>query len=299
MPDLDVVIIGGGVMGSATAYHLIRSEPSLNVTVVERDPSYDLASTVRSDGNVRIQFNLEENIRISQHTLAVLRTFDADMATDTFTPAVAPRYQGNLFLAAEGDVKAAKAGLELQRSLGCRVEWLDTHEISRLGDAYTTRGVVGGTLGHDDGSVDPTALLHGYRAKAVELGVSYVEGSVADLVREGDRLSGVTTTEGESIGASWVVVTAGAWSVPLLERIGVEIPVRPYVRTEYVVTTPFESAGLPSIFLPNGVHVLSESENMWVIGWSLADDPISYEITPASRARFEQKIWPALVGYLR
>ena len=106
------------------------------------------------------------------------------------------------------------------------------------------------------------------------------------------------TASGDSVAATWVVVTAGAWSVPLLGRIGVDIPVRPYVRTEYVVSTPFHTAGLPSIFLPNGVHVLSESENLWVIGWSRSDDPVSYEFSPASREHFERTIWPALVEYL-
>ena len=54
--DYDVVIAGGGVMGSSTAYHLLRSDPGLAVAVIEKDSSYERASTVLSDGNVRIQF---------------------------------------------------------------------------------------------------------------------------------------------------------------------------------------------------------------------------------------------------
>src|SRR5262245_29316870 len=119
----DVVVVGGGVMGCSTAYHLLRASPGLRVAVVERDPSYRHASTVLSDGNVRVQFNLEENIRISQHTLEVLDTFGDEMETPSFRPDVGARHQGNLFLADETTRRDALAGLELQRALGCDVEW--------------------------------------------------------------------------------------------------------------------------------------------------------------------------------
>jgi glycine/D-amino acid oxidase-like deaminating enzyme len=117
----DVVIVGGGVMGSSTAYHLLDAEPSLSIAVIESDARYQRASTVLSDGNVRIQFNLEENIRISQYAMEVLETFDDDMATPGYRPVVSPRHQGNLFLANDEGMATALAGLELQRSLGCDV----------------------------------------------------------------------------------------------------------------------------------------------------------------------------------
>lgn len=63
----DVVITGGGIMGSSTAYHLVKMNPNLRVAVVERDPTYARASTTLSMSNVRIQFSLKENIQISQH----------------------------------------------------------------------------------------------------------------------------------------------------------------------------------------------------------------------------------------
>ena len=126
----NVVIVGGGAMGSSTAYHLMRADPTLSVVVVERDSSYARASTILSDGNVRIQFNLEENIRMSQYALEVLRTFDDDMATGTFRPEVGARHQGNLFLADEEGKSDALRGIETQRNLGCEVAWLSGEEIN-------------------------------------------------------------------------------------------------------------------------------------------------------------------------
>jgi L-2-hydroxyglutarate oxidase LhgO len=71
----DVVIVGGGIMGSATAYYMMNADKTLRVAVVERDPSYARASTTLSMSNVRIQFSLKENIQISQYMYEVLDGF--------------------------------------------------------------------------------------------------------------------------------------------------------------------------------------------------------------------------------
>src|SRR5688500_10417330 len=142
----DIVIVGGGAMGSSTAYHLMRADPSLSVVVVERDSSYARASTILSDGNVRIQFNLEENIRMSQYALEVLRTFDYDMATASFRPDVGARHQGNLFLAYETGKTEAMSGIETQRELGCDVTWLAGDEIQGRFPGLRLRGLVGGSF---------------------------------------------------------------------------------------------------------------------------------------------------------
>ena len=81
----DVVIIGGGIMGSATAYYLMKADNSLKVAVVERDPSYARASTTLSMSNVRIQFSLKENIRISQYTFEILDRFEDEMTIEDRT----------------------------------------------------------------------------------------------------------------------------------------------------------------------------------------------------------------------
>ena len=86
----DVILAGGGVMGCATAYYLLQADPTLKVAIVEKDPEYTYNSTVLSDGNIRQQFNLRENILISQYGLERLRTFGEDMAVGDWRP-VAPR----------------------------------------------------------------------------------------------------------------------------------------------------------------------------------------------------------------
>lgn len=296
--NYDVVILGGGVMGSSTAYHLLKTEPSLSVAVFERDSSYEKASTVLSDGNVRIQFNLEENIRMSQHMLEVLETFSDDMETPTSRPDVSARHQGNLFLV-DADGKAdAVAGLATQTALGCHVEWLDDHEIGERYEVYRPSGVIGGTLGVDDGSVDPTALLHGYKAKAIELGADFIESAATNLIANENKMRGLRLESGDEIRSDRVVLSAGAWSAGLAAGIGIELPVEPFMRTVYVVSTPFPAEGLPSVFLPGGIYAISEAENLWLMGWSRPEDPVGFEFLPGSRQRFDDLIWPGLISHL-
>lgn len=292
----DIVIVGGAVMGSATAYHLARLDPSLRVVVVEKDPTYRYSSTLRSDGNVRIQFHLEENIRISQYAFEVLETFGDDMAVGGFRPDPTPRHQGNLFLASESEEASARRGLERQLSLGCEVEWLEAEEVARRHPPYAGNGYSGGTFAQIDGSVDPNAVLHGYRRKAASLGVEYVTGEVVELLAADAAMTGVELSDGTRVQAPIVMNAAGAWCAGVAATVGVELPVLPVMRSVYVVDTPIR-ARLPSVFLPNGLYALPEHEGSFAIGWSLPDDPVGFDFT-YSQERFEEALWPALAKTL-
>ena len=125
----DVLLAGGGIMGCAIAYNLLKCEPTLRVLIIERDSSYARSSTILSDGNTRIQFNLKENILISLYGLEVLATFAEEFATKDHTPVINFRQQGNLYLVAEAGRDFAQQGVALQKSLGCDIEWLAAEQI--------------------------------------------------------------------------------------------------------------------------------------------------------------------------
>ena len=119
----DVVIVGGGIMGSATAYYLVHNDPRIKVAVVEKDPSYERASTTLSMANIRIQFSLKENVQISQYAFETLERFEEEMMVDEDKPYIAFHREGNLFLVDREGRGAAEKGLEVQQSLGCPIEW--------------------------------------------------------------------------------------------------------------------------------------------------------------------------------
>jgi len=294
---MDVAIVGGGIMGWSTAYHLLRSDPTLDVVVIEKDPSYRFASTTLCEGNVRIQFDLEENVRISMHTADVLATFADDMAVGDTRPDPAPRREGNLFLVDEAAREAALRGMERQVALGCRVEWLDAAAIAARFPAFATEGLAGGTFGQDDGRVDAVAMHRGYRAKARDLGADFAEAVVGEILVSNDRVTGVRTADGDLTVGS-VLVAAGAWTPGLLRPLGVDLPVDPVMRTVYVVGTAIPTAGLPAVFLPSGVYAIPEGETTWVSAWSLDSDPVGFDFTPATRERYVETVWPELVTRL-
>jgi FAD-dependent oxidoreductase domain-containing protein 1 len=289
----DVVIVGGAAMGAATAYYLKTVEPSLEVTVVERDPTYRQSSTVLSDGNVRIQFNLEENIRMSQYALEVLADFPERMAVGDFKPEPAARHQGNLFLTDEAHRLDAEVGLQRQLDLGCAAEWLEAPEIRRRFPAYDGAGYAGGTLGPLDGSVDPTAVLQGYVRKSASLGVEYLTSAAAAFTKKGDAMTGVTLADGTHLAASVVVNAAGAWCAPLAATVQVDLPVIPVMRTVYTIETSIDNSVLPSVFLPSGLYVIPEAAGRFLVGWSQRDDPVGYDFD-FSRGKFYELIWPEL-----
>jgi glycine/D-amino acid oxidase-like deaminating enzyme len=292
----DVVIAGGGAMGCATAYYLLRSEPSLDVAVIEPDPSYTRASTTLSDGNVRIQFNLVENIQMSQYAMEVEHSFAADMEVARSRPEVSARHQGNLFMVDGESKPTAMAGLELQQSLGCNVTWLSMEDVAARYPALSSPVLVGGTFGEDDGSVDPSAMLYGYRRKSAQLGATFIETKVTEFARNDGRVSGVVLEDGEPLTAPVVVNTTGAWAGPLAAGVGVEMPLQPVMRNVFVVDTVIDTEGLPSAFIPSGLYIIPERDRTFLMAWSLPDDPVGYDFV-VDRQSFYDRIWPELVHH--
>lgn len=286
-------------MGWSTAHHLLRLDPQIDVEVVEKDPSLRHSSTLLSDGNVRIQFNLEENILISRYGIECLESFSEEMATDGFRPDPQMRKQGNLFMVDEGGKEDALTGLATQQRLGCDSEWLDIDTIRERFPALGTDKLVGGTLGPNDGSVDPNAVVEGYRRKALSAGASLTKGTVTSLMASDGRIGGIRLADDSTMGADVVVVCAGAWSTELLATAGIGIPVEPVMRTVYVVAGEIPGAeGMPSTYLPSGVYVIPERDGTFMMAWSTDDDPIGFDFTPAPRSRFYDVIWPELVSTL-
>jgi FAD-dependent oxidoreductase domain-containing protein 1 len=294
----DVILVGGGVMGCATATYLLKADKNLQVAIVEMDPTYARSSTTLSDGNHRIQFNLKENILMSLYGLEVLETFAEDMAVDGDQPDIAFRRQGNLYLVDEGGRPEAEQGLVLQQSLGCQVEWLAPAEVIRRYPLLDPVGCVGATFGASDGTMDPHAVLMAYKNKAVSLGARFIQAEVAGLLKDDNQVTGVRLASGEKLAAKYVVNCAGAWAAQLAETAGITLPVQPVKRQVFVVETEARPEGiLPLILLPTGLYLIHEGGGHFMCGKSLPDDPIAFEFT-WDQGIFEDKLWPELVEYI-
>ena len=219
-PAFDVIIVGGGIIGSFTAYHLVKADPGLRVLVVEKDPTYERASTTLSMANARIQFCLRENVEISLYALEVLEGFEDDMAVDDTPPNILYRREGNLIIVNEDTLDDAQKAFDLQKALGCDIEWWSPQEIKAHYPLYQTNGFVAGTFGPKDGHFDAYGLLMGTKAKARSLGAVYLKGEVVTVLSSGRKVTGVRLANNEEIQAPVVINCAGAWCNQVAETAG-------------------------------------------------------------------------------
>jgi glycine/D-amino acid oxidase-like deaminating enzyme len=294
----DVIIIGGGIMGSAAAYYLTKMDHRLKVAVVERDPTYARASTTLSMSNVRIQFCLKENIQISQYAFEVLERFEDEMAVDGREPKIYFHRQGNLFLVDENSRVQAKHAFDLQKDLGCRIEWWTPQQIKERFPLYETDNFVGGTYGPDDGHFDAYAALMGYKAKARSQGAEYLTHDVDKIMNRSDHVTGVRLASGESLGTGYIINCAGAWAAQVAATAGVNLPVVPVKRQVFTLDTAVKPQGpLPLTVLPSGLYFRTETGGIILLGKSMAQDPTGFQFTWDDK-RFMEILWPELAEFV-
>jgi len=299
----DVIIMGGGIMGLSTAYHLMVADSSLKVMVIEKDLGYEKSSTALSMVNVRIQFSLKENIQISQYASEVFENFEDEMAVDGKKPAIFYRREGNLFLYDEKSEPSARKAFDLQKELGCAVEWWSPKKVREKYPIYEKLdNIVGATFGSQDGHLDAYALLMGYKAKTTSMGVSILQDEVVELItnKDGERtriaIQGVKTASGETFLSSNVVNCTGAWAARLLKTAGIELPVDPTKRQVFAVKPEFTLDGpLPLTILPSGFYFRTETGGLLLLGKSMEEDPVGFDFS-WEEERFEL-LWGELYDF--
>jgi glycine/D-amino acid oxidase-like deaminating enzyme len=298
MKTYDIIIIGGGIMGSATAYYLTKIDPTLKVAVVERDPTYARASTTLSMSNVRIQFSLKENIQISQYAFKVLDQFEDQMAVDGNKPKIYYHREGNLFLVDASNEAQARRAYELQKSLGCRIEWWGPQKIKEAFELYETGSFSGGTYGPDDGHFDAYAALMGYKAKARSLGAEYLQNDVSKITTRNGRVTGVGLASTESLATGLIINCAGAWAAQVAASADVNLPIVPVKRQVFTLDTAVKPKGpLPLTVLPSGLYFRTETGGVILLGKSMAEDPTGFHFNWDDK-RFMEILWPELADFV-
>jgi len=294
----DVVIIGGGIMGSATAYYLMRTAPDLQTAVVEMDPSYSRASTTLSMSNARIQFSLQSNVRISQYAFEVLENFEQEMTVNDRRPSIGYRREGNLFMVnAEGRIPAENA-FKMQQDMGCDIEWWTPEQVRNRFPLYNPEGYLGATFGPKDGHFDAYGVLMGYRAKAISMGAEFIHAEVSKIKKTGRRITGVSLKTGEDIGANAVINCAGAWCAGIARTVGVLLPVQPVTRQVFVLDTKVKPDGpLPLTVLPSGMYFRTETGGLILLGKSMSEDPVGFSFSWDDK-RFYDILWPELAEFV-
>jgi len=226
----DVVVVGGGVMGTSAAFHL--AEAGVSVVLLERD---ELASgsTSRAAGGVRANFSDELNISLGKRSLELFAEFPRRPGQE-----IDLHRSGYLFiLTRPEDVELFTASVALQNSLGVESRMVDVDEACRLSPLLNPEGVLAAAWSPNDGHCTPESVVQGYASGARRHGAVVRTGvEVTGIDSSGGHITAVHSTDG-SIQTGCVIDCAGAWSPQIAAYVGVDLPVTPYKR-ELLVTEP-------------------------------------------------------------
>ena len=279
----DVVIIGGGVVGSSIAYHLTREGRAGRVCVVEPDPTYEFASTPRAVGGVRRLFSLPENIAMSRYSVDVYRDFG---------PSIGFRPGGYLFLYPPEQAAVLERNFRTQRDLGCPVELLDRDGLKRRFPSLGLDDVAVGCYSPEDGWVDPYSALLGFRRKAQSQGAVYLEDRVVGLEVSGRKVSAVSLEKRGRLGARAAVNAGGAWAPEICAMVGMRLPVEPLRRMVYYFETRAEIEPLPLTKDLSGLFFKPEGGG-FVGGVPDMAEPVGFNFE-VDNAYFDRVVWPSL-----
>ncbi len=293
----DIVIVGGGVIGSSIAYFLATNpDHSGSITVVEKDPTYVNCSTTRSLGSIRQQFSTPENVMISTFGFEFLVNSGELLEIEGERPDVNLVQSSYLILANPERVDRLRSAHHTQIECGARVRFMDSTELSERFAWLNTDGIAAGCQGiHREGWFDPYSLLMAFRKKSIALGVRYLEDEVVDVRIENDRVREVTLLSKMRISCDSMVNAAGPAAGAFASKSGVDLPVSPRKRCVFSFKAAAPVENLPLIADPAGVYVRPEGDG-YLCGWTPSEndpDPVDDSLD-VDYDIFEEKIWPVL-----
>ena len=295
MKAYDVVIVGGGVVGSASAHYLRKNGFKGTIALVEKDTSWALGCTARSVGGLRQQFSTPENIKLSKFGVTLVKNLKQEFGPDAD---IGFKEQGYLICATPEGLPILEENHAVQIANGADNVLLRGDELAARFPWLVTEGIAAGCFGlSGEGWVDPYMFAALFRKAAIARGVELIQGEVTGVTREGDRITGVTLSSGEALACGMLVNAAGTGAGRLAELAGIDLPVGPRKRYVYVLDCPAATEALhkaPLTVIPGGAYFRPEGRN-FLAGLSPEElqepDNLDWEV---DHAWFEENIWPAL-----
>nr|XP_054755475.1 FAD-dependent oxidoreductase domain-containing protein 1-like [Lytechinus pictus] len=329
----DIVVIGGGVMGSSVAYFLRRqAQAGVSVCVIERDMSYTRASSSLAVGGIRQQFSVPENVYMSLYSAHFLRNIKQNLCVDDRDPPdIQFNHQGYLTLSSQANAHILEQNYKLQTELGAKVELMSSMRLKERFPWLNTDEVEVGTYGlENEGWFDPYLLTRSFKQKAESLGAQYCLGEVVGFecskldkqlsvpefyVGQGKRIKAVkvrmpNSPEVIDVQCAFAVVCAGSWSGEVTTTLGigqgtaeelmdVPLPVEPRKRYVYVAHCP-DGPGLdcPMIVNVDGVYTRREGLGGNYLMGSCPPEEAEpdCENLNVDYDFFEEKVWPSMAN---
>ncbi|MGR3631479.1 MAG: NAD(P)/FAD-dependent oxidoreductase [Limimaricola soesokkakensis] len=292
----DVVIIGGAMIGSAVAWWLAR-DPGFGgrILVVERDPSFEFASTSHTNSCIRMQFGTEVNVAISRFGLEFIRAFRDYAGEDA--PEIHLDDFGYLYLAADQvSADRLRAAQALQARMGAGTRLLSPAQLRAAFPFMAWDDILLGSHNPgEEGCFDGGTMFSEFRRRARRMGVEEIRAEATGLRMEGDRVTHVELSDGSAVACGHVVNAAGPRAARVATMAGIAIPVEPRKRYTFI----FEAEDrlprkLPLTVDPCGIHYRSDGA-LYMAGCPPeTDGPCDADDFAMDHAIWEDRVWPAL-----
>jgi len=292
MNKFDVVIAGGGCMGVCTALFLKRLDANIRVAVVEPDPTYEFASTLKASGGARRLFSCPENIAMSGFGIEFIENFADFVSVNGEAPDLQWRAQGYLFIVPPTGVNVIEDNAVLQRAQGVEVELLDRVALKNRYPSMHVDDLGGAALSPRDGWCDPNSFLQGVKKKARSLDVEFITDRVVGFEHDNVAVRAVKLQSGRVLACGHVVNAAGAWATEVGAMVGMQLPITALPRDEYYFTCASKVEALP--FVKDLSRLAFRPEGMGYSG-GLVDGNRARGFTfEVDYDYFDNVMWPAL-----
>jgi len=253
-----VVIIGGAIIGSFTAYFLRQEGFKGAIQIIEKDSTYQFSSTALSAASVRTQFGCPFNIGMSLFSVDIFKNIkqyfgdEADIGFDE---------RGYLMLGSPESVESQRANALMQREQGASIEIYTPSQAAARYPWLNVDGIGIATYGSaNEGWFDAWALLQLVRKEARRLGAVYIAGEVVGVEKSADAVTGVRLSDGKTVPCDWCVNAAGPAGGQVASMLDIHIPVEPRKRTVFHFASPVVGEGFPMLFDNSGLWVRPEGD---------------------------------------
>ena len=295
---IDVLVIGGGVMGASVAFWLTRMQPGMSVLVVEQDPSYAFAATALSVASIRQQFTTAVNVEISRFGIGFIRDIAGHLGPQGGIASLGLKENGYLFVTGNADAAVLMQEVaEMQRGLGATTEVLTPSGIKAKFPWMEVGDLVAGSFGpQGEGWFDNMGLLGGFRAAAKAQGARFIKDRVIGVDVAGDRVAGVVLEKGGRVACAAAVNAAGTRAADVMRMVGLDLPVEPRKRTVFVIDAPNARHPDAPLLVDAGFYLRPEQHHWITATVPQNDGPCAADDFEPDLHLFEDVIWEQLYG---
>jgi sarcosine oxidase, subunit beta len=278
-----VVVIGGGIIGTAIAYYLAEAGVT-DVVLLEAD-TFGSGSTSKAAGGIRGSFSTPENIAMGLRGLEVFSTFAKD-----FDQEIEFRRWGYLYaLADQENMDVFTESVAIQNAHGVPSRMISPAEAKEISPLLFVDDLLGASWSPDDALATPEAAVNGYASAARRMGARLISNCpVTGITSSGGTITSVETAHG-SIATETVICAAGAWSRAIGEMVGVSLPVTPY-RRQIAFTGPINGirrVGPLTIDFPSCFYHHPEGQGI-LFGWANPEEPAGFNLAFELESWFEK-----------